>query len=246
MPIYWHYYEVPELAGLTRKQQHRIWFRACEAAGREWKCRVTGILVLVLIAIEIRLTALLPNDPNSHEPVAIRFLVTFDILLPLFTWICVWFVFFVKRSRFHCKRFREIEEKEGLPDLPMPPLRAWAIHRITRSIPELAGLSKQEQIRLWCLNEPKRYRHWQSWIVLLSIPLFIVAGFALSLAIAVAIVGFQTACEEAQWGFLTACVGAFVGAVSWCFLSVKVAVKIVRPYLREARVQLNKPEFNSL
>ncbi len=49
-------------------------------------------------------------------------------------------------------------------------------HWSYNSIPELVGLSEQEQNKVWEKCSGKRWRHWQTWFVALVVCIFLASG----------------------------------------------------------------------
>jgi hypothetical protein len=83
----------------------------------------------------------------------------------LFIFVSVWRY----RANIYLRKWQGPELEAQLAPTQLAAIRIWTMDRITRSIPELAGIPKDERIRLWRLNARKAFRHWQTWLAVIFV-----------------------------------------------------------------------------
>ena len=84
------------------------------------------------------------------------------------------------------------------------------IYWTLKSIPELSGLPREEQVRAWRAVCWKAFRHWEVWVALAGVVLGIFLGNIFSRRI-----------------------GGAVGGAIGSFIFSQVAIHFARPYLRD-------------
>ena len=83
-----------------------------------------------------------------------------------------------------------------------------------RSIPELSGLPPSERRRAWRAAYCQSYNHWQTWVSVVGVGLFMMVGSNLG-----ARIGHQS-------------IGELIGVAVGGFVFSQVSMEFARPYLR--------------
>jgi hypothetical protein len=247
---------VPELKGLPREDQYRLWQRANRKALPHWQVWLSGLLWIVLALGPILLFGLFVPELSDPDPPAWCIINYMFVpgLVGTAIGITVCLIVTSRFQRFHAKQLRELEAREGVKPEPLtrlqaflrPRIQAIVLPRLVRSIPELARLPLDEQIRLWRLHARKGLHHWQMMIVHVVGFVFGVSACFVGLFSGPAIAGRDSGLFGVVLSLgLFAC-GAFGSIVPWYLLFIVVLVNLARPYLREARPDVTFPKTETL
>jgi hypothetical protein len=100
------------------------------------------------------------------------------------------------------------------------------IYWTLNSIPELAGLSKEERQKIWQAAYWKTFRHWQTWLALLA------PGICATLLSALVVGG-----RSLLWGML----GGAIGGGIFGYVAMHTALPYVQEELAARKTRLDVP-----
>jgi hypothetical protein len=246
MRIYWSLGSIPELADLSVEERCRFWRDGLRATMSRWGFWSWAAVWLPTVGVGTFVVAGL-NVATLSGFIIDGSLALVVYLLSFATAGAIGFIFsgwlLVELVRPRMRQARIVEYSAVSPGISQGTESwgsLWQLYWVRKSVPELQGLSRAEQRRLWRGELKNAFAHWQGWGVFLVCIFFTIAGAFAGCSVAMpGASGLDDSLVRLTCGSLVGGLGLGL-PLTW-LVARPLIIFVMRPYLRLARRSLARP-----